>query len=69
MTLGGGSGQINTLKGSLLRTVDIFTAGGPLNASQSCLADREVLLRVKGVDGNGQVSALFFFSLFITSLT
>lgn len=26
MTLDAGSGQINTLKGSFLRTVDIFTA-------------------------------------------
>lgn len=26
MTSDGGSGQINTLKGSFLRTVDIFTA-------------------------------------------
>lgn len=33
MTLDGGAGQINTLKGSFLRTVHIFTAHGDSRSS------------------------------------
>lgn len=54
MTLDGGLGQINTMKGPFLQTVDIFTAQGDsrspiLNILRRRLVDREVVFIVKDV--------------------